>query len=514
MKRKYRIILVVMSLLIAMSLIISCSQSDDNPGGGSGNNEAGDPANTAGGEAAEPERPTEPFPEPDVPERNFGGIDFNVLYPFWGAFEDELFGNAETLSATELDDAIWRRNKKIEDMLNINFNPIVRGERGNDSIKEMLTLVRRSVMSGDGSYDLVFIHPMADLSAFAQHQLVRNWNKMPHVDLSKPYWNQSIKDTLQINDILLYASNDVIIPGPSAVFFNKSLIRDYGLANPYDYVRAGTWTWSKFSEMAKQVTRDLNGDGIFDENDLYGLSILLDGSGMISMMHACDQYIVRFDDENMPVIDVMSERLVSLIDMIYDLVWVGDQTFTWPASMWGDVGMIDRHNAFFPRGHALFVLRSPGTGASEEFRAMEVDFGILPYPKYNEAQEKYISMNHAGLMVIPQDIKDAEMVGIVTELLGAESMRYTIPAYFDILLTHKGVRDDDSLEMMEIIFSNIVYDFGYNFSNFTNIAYIVPRLISDRSTNVASFYESNAPSYQRELNNAHRFITAYEDLDF
>ncbi|MCL2096594.1 MAG: hypothetical protein FWH10_06800 [Oscillospiraceae bacterium] len=517
MNGKFKLLFVFLSLLISLTLIASCGDSggsnnpgDNNPENNPGDNNSGDSGENSGIE----ETTEEIFIEPDVPEKDYGGIDFNIIYPFWGAFETQLFGDQETSMGTELDDAIWRRNKIIEDRLNINLNPIVLGIRGSDAIKDILPAVRRSVMAGDGSYDMAFIHPMCDLNSFAQGQLVRNWNKMPHVDLTKPYWNQSIADTLEINGVLLFASNDFIIPSPSTVYFNKKLIQDYGLGNPYDYVKAGTWTWDVFSDMAKQVTRDLNGDGIFDAEDLYGLGLLLDGSGMISMMHACEQYIVKKDEGGVPVLDLMSEKLVSLIDKMYDLVWVGNQTYTWTVDVWNNVTMLDEMQNFFPRGHSLFNLASPSQGANEQYRAMEVDFGIVPYPKYSENQEKYISLNHAGLMLVPQDVKDPEMVGIVAELMGSESKRYTIPAYYDVLLTHKGVRDDDSLEMLKIIFDNTVYDFGYNYSNFTNTAYIVPRIIANQSRDVASFYEANARMTERDLESAYRYLTAYEELDF
>ena len=145
---------------------------------------------------------------------------------------------------------------------------------------------------------------------------------------------------------------------------------------------------------------------------------------------------------------------------------------------------------------------------------MDVDFGIVPYPKYDEAQKDYISLNTAGLMCVPSDVKDIEMVGIVCELLGSESKRYTIPAYFDVLLKYKGVRDDESLEMMKIIFDNVVYDFGYNYSNFTNMAYIVPRIIEQKSTDVTSFYEKNSPPAIKDLETAYKNIMKYEDLDW
>ena len=505
MKRICSILLIVLMLL---SLMAACST----PGDDTKTPEQNDPVKSPEDETTA----TEPaFPEPDIPaDANFNGINFNVLYPFWGAFETQLFGDEETEAGAELDDAIWKRNKKIEDTVNIRFNPIVRGMKGEDTIKKILPDVRKSVLAGDGAYDLVLIHPMCDLNTYAQGQLVRNWKKMPYVDLTKPYWNQSMNDTLAINGILLFAANDFIIPSPTVVLFNKKILGDYGMDDPYGFVRNGTWAWGKFSDMAKQVTKDLDGNGIFDENDLYGLTLLLDGSGMISMMHACGQFITKKGEGDIPELDLMNEKLVNLIEKIYDLTWVGNQTYTWTYDVWADLTRRDIFENFFARGHALFAFNSPSTTVSKELRAMEVDFGILPYPKYDEAQKEYISLNSAGLMCVPSDVKDPDMVGMVAELLGSESRRYTIPTYYDVLLTHKGVRDDDSLEMLDIIFKNTVYDFGYCYSNFTNIAYIVPRLIADKSKDVASFYEKNAKTFEKDLQKAYENIMKYEDLDY
>jgi len=501
-----RISILLLIAMIFLSITPSCAKTVEND-----KPVNGDPANIAD-ENTTAQSPA--FPEPDIPEKDYNGISFNVLYPFWGAYETQLFGDAETEAGTELDNAIWKRNKKIEDKININFNPIVRGVKGEDTIKKILPDVRKSVMAGDGSYDLVLIHPMCDLNTYAQGQLVRNWKKMPYVDLTKPYWNQTMNDTLAVNNILLFAANDFIIPSPTVVFFNKKILSEYGMDEPYKYVRNGSWTWDKFNEMAKQVTRDMNGDGVYDENDLYGLTLLLDGSGMISMMHACNQFITTKGEDGVPVLDLMNEKLVNLIEKIYDLTWVGNQTYTWTYDIWANLERRIIFENFFADGHALFNFNSPSTGASKELRAMEVDFGIVPYPKYDEAQKDYISLNSAGLMLAPADIKDPEMVGIVAELLGSESRRYTIPAYYDVLLTYKGVRDDESLEMLDIIFKNTVYDFGYCYSNFTNIAYIVPRLIADKSKDVASFYEKNAKTFEKDLQKAYENIMKYEDMDY
>jgi len=52
----------------------------------------------------------------------------------------------------------------------------------------------------------------------------------------------------------------------AVVFWNKRLFREAGL-DPnllYELQKAGTWTWDKFFEISKQLTRDLNNDGIID----------------------------------------------------------------------------------------------------------------------------------------------------------------------------------------------------------------------------------------------------------
>jgi hypothetical protein len=52
----------------------------------------------------------------------------------------------------------------------------------------------------------------------------------------------------------------------AVVFWNKRLFREAGLDPnlPYNLQRDGTWTWDRFLEISKQLTRDINNDGIID----------------------------------------------------------------------------------------------------------------------------------------------------------------------------------------------------------------------------------------------------------
>jgi ABC-type glycerol-3-phosphate transport system substrate-binding protein len=58
-----------------------------------------------------------------------------------------------------------------------------------------------------------------------------------------------------------------IPPSPYGIFYNKKLIQQLGLEDPYELQKSGEWTWEKFRELAKNATKDTNGDG---KTDVFG----------------------------------------------------------------------------------------------------------------------------------------------------------------------------------------------------------------------------------------------------
>jgi len=91
------------------------------------------------------------------------------------------------------------------------------------------------------------------------------------------------------------------------------------------------------------------------------------------------------------------------------------------------------------------------------------------------------------------------------ELLAYESLMTTMPAYYDVLLTGKLARDDESVEMLNIIFSNIVYDMGMNYfgfdTGFMALFYMIPFMIGrDKSTDLASYYSKNEKAANTMIN--------------
>ena len=139
-----------------------------------------------------------------------------------------------------------------------------------------------------------------------------------------------------------------------------------------------------------------------------------------------------------------------------------------------------------------------------EFRDSAVDYGVLPFPKYNEAQENYTTNDWGSLMCVPATVNDPEMVGKVVEYMSYISRDTTIPAYYDVTLVGKLARDEDSAKMMNIIFDNIVFDAGMNYfgfePNMEKLFYTLQELVRVKgSADFASLYKTYADSAQTAM---------------
>ena len=120
-------------------------------------------------------------------------------------------------------------------------------------------------------------------------------------------------------------------------------------------------------------------------------------------------------------------------------------------------------------------------------RNLETAFGIVPVPKYSEDQDKYANVvwTVGSYVAVPKSSGDVERTGIILEALAAKSTEVLRPAYYDKALTGKYLRDDESVQQLDIIIGERVYDLGLAY-NFGGIADILPGLMQKKSTDIAS----------------------------
>lgn len=111
--------------------------------------------------------------------------------------------------------------------------------------------------------------------------------------------------------------------------------------------------------------------------------------------------------------------------------------------------------------------------------------------RLNREQKEYghnVSAFHCQFLCVPENAKDYERSGIVLEALAYQGKKLLTPAYYDQTLVGKSVRDEESVEMLDIIFATRVFDVGiyYNIGTYKNE---LGRLFVNRSS-IASIYET------------------------
>jgi hypothetical protein len=105
--------------------------------------------------------------------------------------------------------------------------------------------------------------------------------------------------------------------------------------------------------------------------------------------------------------------------------------------------------------------------AASVFKGSDLNFGLLPWPKYNDEVEEYYSAVDAGTQIygVLRNTSDenAIKVSVILEELAYLGHRDIMPFYYETILSYQSLKDEDSINMMGIVHDNLVFDRGYYF---------------------------------------------------
>ncbi|MCL2816092.1 MAG: hypothetical protein FWD23_15980, partial [Oscillospiraceae bacterium] len=342
-------------------------------------------AEAAGGEDSENPQGEEATTEriyPDLEAKDFGGHEFTFLArrinsPDWAEWDHRDL-SADEENGDVINDAVYIRNKKIEDKYNIIINEVVVEN------PQVVTLTQRAVKAGEDTYDIIVPH-IKEVAGLAQGGNFYDLFDIPHLDLSKPWWTQGcVKDLSILNKLFVIQGDLLIMDNDSmeAMIFNKAVWQDHELESPYEIVKKGEWTFDKLMEMGRKVSKDLNGDGdMYIKDDMFGY--ILQGDTAASFIVSGGEKIVSKDENDYPIITFGSDRCYQITDKLSEMLSDTDNSVNLH-SYEGKFPIYDEQVKMFSENRALFSwIRMR---IVERLRGMEMDFGIIPCPKLDKAQ--------------------------------------------------------------------------------------------------------------------------------
>ena len=431
--------------------------------------------------------------------------------------EDNAWGNwlheiAADEDATELvNEAVYKRNLEVEERLELEEINIMDIPGHYEVHADFVNTFRNSILAATGTFDIIMSQQdyMADPGNF---ELYTNFLKLPYVgeNLDAAYYYQDVNNTAMVNDTLYFLLGDYSLTyweSTYVLYFNKTMAENHNIGDIYGLVKDGSWTFDKMKEMAKGVWSDLNGDLWPGVEDSFGY--------VSEINNSTDAFAAHFDipltgrDENGDIVfNVDQGKMVSILEKFIEFKQTDDVWMT----MVGSAETLDQNpvDKIFREGRSLFYHAM--LNRAQDFRGMETDFGIVPYPKWNEEQEGYYTHSQDGysVAVVPIDVKNPELCGAAVDLLSALSNKMVIPAYYDMALRDKYARDDESGEMLDIIREGFKMDFAYYYQGAMDSGGHFRNLINQNNSNFVSYYSINQKGYERKLK---QLIQAYVDAE-
>lgn len=472
-----------LAILLLAVMLASCSQSAvTDPGSGTSPDSTDTTADTAAESVETEEVPALPS------DLDFGGKSFT-----FGVVDNPNARNPivmEELTGEALNDAQYNTIAETNEALNIKIGEFLM-ECGYPAAQDVIN----TVTAGD---DVIQVANMycAGVPRVLTGGYVLSYNDVPYIDLTKSWWDKKVSDTLVLSGIRYAVNGHLTITTHDltyALIFSKNQITDHGFESPYELVKSGKWTMDKMSEYMVAATNDTNGDGKFTDEDNYGYASSTKMT-LPSFWIGAGETTITLDENEIPKPSMDGERFHNVIEKIFAITY--DTGVRFKNKNENDVPT--DAITLFENNRVLFMdcsLFHIGT-----LRDTETDFGIIPYPKYDENQKDYCArVSYFMPSVLPATNKDLELVGAVMEYANYRAKANITPAYYDITLKGKVSRDVESVEMLDLILDNRVVDLGDTlFCASVRDGFFTSMYRSD-NRDLASVLQKNEKSLQKEI---------------
>lgn len=429
---------------------------------------------------------------------SFEGQTVNMILPAAQVHMDEFI--CESLGGGVVSDAVYERNLAVENMLGIDLE-FYEGE--------VIVEVDRDIKSGAAEYELVANYTFQACVPAIEGQYL-NLSAFENIDTTKLYWNQGY------NEMSTFTSENIqyLASGPMAItmfryafltLYNRTLFEEYKMDDLFHTVKNGQWTLDYQYSLLKNHYADSDGDGEVSKDDFFGFvtgdTISVDPYMVTSDIHM----IIR--DPSTGDLTFNGEGVSRVSDLCDKLQLIYNDQSTYAYKSMDDIIVSNCVIDHFTGGKALM--------ATTLFYKMETSYddlgamayGIAPIPKYDAHQENYHSYVQAevtsfGISAGIGDRDRQEKCAATLEALAYYSNLLVRPAYYETVLSERYMQDPESVEMLDLIFDTLDFDFASCWSDILGSANIrngLRAILSGKNNTVSSTFRGWQRSIERQL---------------
>lgn len=240
--------------------------------------------------------------------RDLGGL--HIVIGDWFTDESAVPTTPEEIAQQEYREALMEK-----------YNFTIERKKIVDEWYPMLETFTKSVELGAPAAQIFILDQKFVLGNRA---LCYDLSKLSELDFTDDKWNDTVREVMTYGTGIYGMSDESNESEPrGGIIYNKKLFEAAGLDPdlPYQLQESGEWTWSKFTEICEQLTRDTDGDGAIDvyasaSRSEQMLKELLVSTGTWLVDYEDGQYVSNLDD---PDVKKALEFATELRDAGYSL---------------------------------------------------------------------------------------------------------------------------------------------------------------------------------------------------
>lgn len=437
-----------------------------------------------------------------LPELDFNGSVINILYPGEDAYAQDIV--AAEINGDVVNDAVYKRNLAVEDLLEVKLNPISYSDSTQETSKHLATVSQAQ----EDLYDLCAVHQAYTIKNVADG-FFHNFADDKYIDWEKPWWDTEYMKEMVVGDNrIFFLIGDISLmrmKSLACIYYNKDMYEAmYGKPDElYDIVFNGDWTFEKFDQLTREAYNDVNGNGKVDEGDRFGAYGTKGGKSVEHYFYGAGIVTTTKNTDGIPELDMYNEKTVGFTELLHKLYYQNDG-FTIATSDY-----FDKEISAFIGGNYLFA--PTWFRHAEQFREMQTDYGIICMPKY-DAEAEYTTLVHNGttIYVSPVTSKKLDMIGAVCEAMAFYNYKGVTPAYYEVALKVKYSRDDKTAQMLDLINDSAFTNFGYVYASMMDSLPYFRSFVKAGATDYTSWYKSKEAAALAALE---KIVNVYTALD-
>ena len=434
-------------------------------------------------------------------KEDFGGVTIKILT---NKATDYLSCEIAptTLNNEPVNDAAYNRAALLSQEYGIVLEQVYAEHQGDVAAK-----AKAQAQSGLDEYQVFVAGVIYMASAALEDAFVdlANIEQNDYIDLSQPYWDQKLNDSISIKDRVYFATGDALVTDDEstwAIFFNKDIANDNQIAAPfgvesiYEIAEKGEWTIDVLYQMVKAATAQVGPDMTFasDTDDTWGMVAQCYDS--YTFMVASDESLTRVEND-VPIITIDNESNVRAYETVFNMLT--DKQNIVIAEQAGVANCYDVMTQVFANGKALFMPNKVALVSDPTMREANIRYGILPMPKETKEQENYsstVTVYWCSAMGIPRtNVDKFDATCYALEAMAYYGQELMTQEYYERTLKNKRFEDTESEEMLDLVFRNKSYDIGAVYSFSSILSFYTDILLSGSNSHMSTL-ETKRSAYE------------------